>query len=671
MNIKNFLNPESVAIIGASNDRKKLGWQILNNLISGGFNGKIYPINLNDAQILGKKAYKSIELIKKKIDLAIIIIPAVHVADEVEKSAKIGIKNYIIISAGFGEIGDVGKKRENEIINLSNKYKLNILGPNCLGLINSNNNFNATFAKSKIKKGNIAFISQSGAIASAALDWSQDKSIGFSNFVSLGNEAILNQNDFFEYFIDDKDSKLIIAYLEKIEDGQKFMNNVSRLSKNKLVAILKGGKTIEGGQASLSHTGSLAGSAIAVKTGFKRAGVIELENLEEMFNLMILYQKNIILNNNNIFIISNAGGVLVNTTDLISSKKLNLGTLSDNTVKSLKDKLPFISNIYNPLDIIGDADAERYKIAIEIFLKDKKVTNLLILLTPQSSTEIDKTAEVISNLSNKYKNKNIFTIFIGGESLNKANKILQFNETPNFSYPEQLINVLEKIISRNFKPREYKYKKIEKISNKKNEVLDYLESFKLISKYKIPIIDTFKIEKEEDFNKFKYPIVIKKVGKQINHKIDSNAIFLDVKNREEGIKIFNDYIVNKNNSYLVAQPKINNDLELILGFKRDDSFGPIIMAGFGGTYTEIFNDICTEVDDINEERALNLLKDLKIFPILNGVRSKSIYDIKKITNILVKIGKIARENKNIQELDINPLIINENEIIAVDIRIII
>jgi acetyltransferase len=673
MNLNNFLNPKSIAIIGASADRKKVGYQILSNIINNGYKGELYPVNLKEKDILGLSVCAGVEMIKKEIDLVIISIPAEFVLAEIKKCARAKIKNIIIISSNFAEAGKEGKIREEEIKKAGQELNLNILGPNCFGIVNSSIGLNATFSKAKIKKGKIAFISQSGAIASAVLDWAADRNLGFSKFISLGNKILLNENDFFETLKSDKETELIIIYLEEIEEGEKFMENVSRLTKIKPVAILKGGKSEEGAKAAMSHTGSLAGSSEAVSAGLKRSGAIFLESLTEMQALMILSEKIRKIKSSEIFIISNAGGPAVLATDSIIKNGLKLGNFSVAAASNLKNKMPSFINAQNPLDIIGDADSERYRIALESLLPDKNIINLFVLLTPQSSTEVEKTAKYIVSAAKKYSSKFLAANFIGGKAVEDGKNILNKNQIINFSHFDEILKILKKIIEYNKLALSLKpYRPVKnKIAKRKNLQLDYLNSLKILAKYKIPAIPAIKINSFQDLAKLKYPIVLKAVG-SIIHKTEKKAVVLNLNNYNEASKAFKSLsgLLKSKNNYCLAQPMISGAVELILGFKRDENFGPIIMVGAGGIYAETIKDIELEVGDINKKRAAEIVKKLKIYPILNGSRGRKKLAISALIKAIVNLARLAQKNPEIFELDINPLFINENGVVAADVRII-
>jgi len=652
--------PKSVAVIGASSSPEKLGYQILNNIKSGGFKGKIYPINLSEKKILNLKCYSGISDLKNKVDLVVIVIPSKFVLDEIKKCAAAGVKNAVIISAGFGEIDGAGKKLEAEIAAVAHKAKMNIVGPNCLGIISSSAKLNATFAafnpRTDIKRNNnIAMISQSGAIGAAALDWIAAKNIGFSSFVSLGNEADLDEGDFFDYFLHDEKTDLVIVYLEEVKNGLKFMNAVSRLSKIKPVAILNSGRTHKGSLAAMSHTGSLTSSNEVIMTAFRRSGAIILNNMSDMFNLMRLIKKPIKLNNFDLNIISNAGGPLVLTVDEVTLSGLNLN---------------------KSLDIIGDADAKRYEKYLSEMLADKNINNLLVILTPQTSTEVEETAEIIGRLSKKYPDKLICTSFIGGEAVAPGKKILAKYMVPNYDYPEEAVRAVGQYIEyqknrKGLKTFNYSKNLVEKKSEESSKQLDYLEAFKVLSDYKIPVTKTIKVN-EKNINDVEYPAVLKIAGKNLIHKTDQQAVFINVKEASVVKDILaNNKLLADPDNYLVAQPMVKSDFGLILGFRRDASFGPILMIGYGGIYTEIFKDVQLEVSDLDEKRAMEMIGRLKVYPILQGARGNSAYDIKSLADILVRLAKISNEHAEIKEFDINPLLASSDGFIAVDVRIII
>ncbi len=659
MSLNYFFQPKAIALVGASNNRQKIGRQILDNITKSGYQGKIYPINLTSKKIANRPAYASLSNLPRsefKAMLTVIAIPAPAVLEEIKKCAKLGIKNIIIISAGFGELGGVGKKLENQIALIAKKYQLNILGPNCLGIINTFNGLNATFASAKKQPGNIAFLSQSGAIGSAALDWLKNKNINFGYFISLGNKAVLNENNLLEYVIQDSRIDLIVIYLEEIKDGRKLMNLISKIAKRKPVAILKAGQSELGGKMALSHTGSLAGSSEVIRTGLKRAGVIWLDNLEDLFNLLSLFRKNVWQNKGqqDIYVITNAGGPAVLAIDEISRQQLTLGA---------------------NFDLLGDADAQRYQVALKKVLANRKVNNLLVILTPQNSTQPLETAKYLLTLSKKYPDKLIITSFLGGPAVQTARKLLEQNNLPVFDFPEEAILSFKKMIDykNNLKNvTVYQSPEIKSRSLIKNT--DYLNSLIWLKKYGIKTVKTTKYSSSTNY---KYPVVLKAVGPGFLHKTDRGAVIINLKTKKElGAAVrkfkkqYKKLLIDRQN-YLVVQSQIEQKQEIIIGFKRDKSFGSIIMVGLGGIYTEVFKEIVLETSDLTFQRALEMVKSLKVYPILKGVRQQEKYDIRGLARALVNLANLANRHPEIKEIDINPLFVQKEQVLAGDVRIII
>jgi acetyltransferase len=661
MSLNYFFNPRAAAVVGASNNPEKLGRQILDNIIKGEFKGHIYPINLKEKKIAGLKAYPDLATLPSAVRpglLVIIAIPAPFVVAEVQKCASLGIKNIIIITAGFKEAGEDGKKMEAEIREIAQHNRLNILGPNCLGLINTRHKLNATFAAADTKTGNCALLSQSGAIGAGALDWLKVKAFNFGYFVSLGNKAVLDENAIIEYLAADPHIDLIIAYLEEIKDGGHFMEIVSRIAKRKPVAILKAGSSAAGGKLALSHTGSLAGSAAAVKAGVERSGAIWLDNLEDMFNLLMIFSKKSWFNTGapELQVITNAGGVAVLTADEISRQGLPLG---------------------DSQDLLGDADAARYAVALNKTLADKRVNNLLVLLTPQTSTEPLETAQAIVAAKKKYPHKLIMASFVGGEAVAASRKLLADNQVPAFDYPEEAVRSFRHLITyretiKNLRPFKSAKAKVKKLITSG----DYLQSFSLLADYNIPAVKVVRYDAGR-LASYKYPVVLKTVGPDFLHKTETGGVIVNIKDAASlrsaaAASLRQNARAFKNPAnYLVVQNQAEKFQEIILGFKRDVVFGPLLMIGWGGIYTEVMKDFKLSISDLNVAEAQQLIGRLKMYPILNGARGKKKYDIKALAQTMVKLARLANEHPEIAELDINPLFVFEKGVQAGDVRIIL
>lgn len=661
MSLKNFFNPKSVAVVGASNDKAKIGRQVLDNLIAGGFKGKIFPINLKEKRIAELNAYAGLEILPKKeysTLLVVIAIPMPFVLVEIKKCAKLGIKNIVIITAGFKEAGGEGKLAEEEISIIAAKYHLNILGPNCLGLINTWSKLNASFGSADTNTGNIALLSQSGAIGSAALDWLKVKDFNFGYFISLGNKAVLDENQVIEYLASDSRIDLIVAYLEEIKDGQKFMSLISRLVKRKPVAILKAGQSAAGGQLALSHTGSLAGSNAAIEAGIKRSGAIWLENLEELFNLLLIFRKKSCCDNQSqeLYVMTNAGGVAVLTVDEISRQNVPFG---------------------RSWDLLGDANGAKYEEGLKVMLSDKKINNLLVLLTPQTSTEPLKTAEAIIKMAKKYPHKLIMTSFVGGEAVAAARDLLEKNNIPTFEYPEEAVRSFKKLVNYKKSLKTVRPYKMLKTKVKKPIVdMDYLKSMAVLREYNIPTVKTVKYDSIKA-KSYKYPVVLKLVGPDFLHKSDKNAVIVNIKDEATLKKTVallekqNKKVLTDKRNYFIVQEQASHFQEIIMGFKRDASFGPLMMIGLGGIYTEVFKEVKLAISDLDLKSALDKIAELKIYPILNGARGQKKYDIKSLAKIFVNLSRLANEHPEIKEFDINPLFVFADGCLAADVRIII
>jgi acetyltransferase len=678
--LNNFFNPKSIAVIGASSDEEKLGYGILKNILDYNYKGKIFPVNLKGGKILGLKVYNSVLEIKSRIDLAIIVIPAKAVNYVLEECGKGKIKNVIVISAGFKEVGGDGVILEKEMMKVAEKYNIKIVGPNCLGILNSENNLNASFANGMVKKGSIGFISQSGALCSAMLDWANLNEVGFSRFVSLGNKVNISEIEMLDFFKNDKKTKAVLAYLENINKGIEFMKAAAELAKIKPLIFLKPGKSKASQKAMASHTGALANEEMAIKTAFRQTGVVRVDNLEELFNSAKFLSRYDCLKNNRVAIITNAGGPGVICADDLEKNNLKLASLSKNTINIFKKNLPPTAAINNPVDVIGDAKADRYKIVLKTLLSDKNVDGIIFILTPQRITEIKKTANDLINLS-KEKSKPILASFVGGRSVEKVLRELNKSPLAIYNYPSQSASVLGKFwqSKQSQKTASDYLKMIKKDTITKNKKTlksnpDFIKSLDILKSYKIPTVKSLLAENSDEAvkaaRKIKYPVAMKIFSSRISHKTEVEGVKINIKNDFE-VKEYYDKIYKKLGDKLegiIIQPMISG-VEIILGVKRDENFGHLIMFGLGGIYAEAINDVSFRLAPINKSEALRMIKEIKSFKILNGYRSLPKMNIDSIAEALVSLSNLISKHEEIKELDINPLIITEKECFAVDVRI--
>jgi len=558
-----IFNPSSIAVIGASEDRKKVGHVIFKNLIEQGFKGKVYPVNVKRKEILGRKCYSSVKDIPDKIDLAIIAIPAKGVLPVIKDCADQGVKGVVVITAGFREIGGEGIQLEKEITKIVKEAKMKMVGPNCLGVINTFNNMNATFAPNLPPSGRVSFFSQSGALGVALIDWAIENDFGFNKFVSLGNKADLNETDFLEYFGNDPDTDVILGYIEDIKDGKRFLEIAQKVAKIKPVIIIKSGSTEAGARAASSHTGALAGSDRALTEAFKKAGIIRVNGIKELFEMAEIFKVKKLPKGNRLLVITNAGGPGIIAADTADRLGIRLDPMSKSSIEAIVDKLPPTASLYNPIDVIGDATSERYKVVLEQAIKDEVVDGICVILTPQAVTDTENVAKEIINI-NKISEKPIFTCFIGGKKVKSAVKILKSQQIPCYSDPSVAINSYRKLIDFSIikSKKEPEIPKIEILPENKEKVKLILEVLENAGVTSIGDENTTEILSLYGFNfpkkalartpeeaveiaeKIGYPVVLKVSSPNILHKTDVGGVKLNLKNAEEVYNGFVDITLN-------------------------------------------------------------------------------------------------------------------------------
>jgi acetyltransferase len=660
----------------------------------------VYPINPNADKILGLNVYKTVSDVPEDIDLAIVVVPAQAVLDVMEECGKKGVKYAVVISAGFKEVGGEGIEREKKLIEIAKKYGIRVVGPNCLGIMDLHTPLNATFALMPRTRGGIAFVSQSGALLSAILDWAPKVGIGFSKIVSLGNKADLNEVDFLAHLGEDPETKVILLYLESIVDGRRFVEIGSTVTRKKPVILLKGGVTEAGAKAALSHTGAMAGGVTALKAALRKAGIIQVTTLSELFDMAIAFNSQPIPMGNKIGVVTNAGGGGVIASDLLASKGLRLAELSKQTIDYLRSALPPVASIYNPVDVIGDAKADRYRTAIEALLRDQNVDGLLVILTPQAVTEPEETAKVIIQLSREYSSKPLLAIFIGGEKVEKATKMLIENNIPVYEMPERAVVAMLGLTSyREF--REYVTKVaehmeifdvdkervleiIEEARKQGRKVLLEHEAKEVVKSYGISVAPT-KLAINEDeaieiARRFGYPVVLKIASPDITHKSDVGGVIMNLKSDEEVAEAFRTIISNVRRYAptasvygIVVQKMVPKGREVIVGATKDTTFGHIIMFGLGGIYTELFKDVSFRLTPLTLYEAREMVAETKAYMLLRGFRGEPPADINSIINVLLRVSKLVTDIPQIAEMDINPLFVYEEGVgaAAVDVKIVV
>jgi len=696
MSLEKFFCPDSVAIIGAAREEGKVGRTILDNIINFGYKGKVFPINPKADDINGIKCYKSILDVPQDVDLAVIVIPNKFISSVLEECGQKNVKAAIVISAGFKETGPEGAKLEEELVRVARKHGIRILGPNCLGMANYACKLNATFALENPSDGDIAFMSQSGALITAIMDWATTQEIPMSKYVSLGNKSDIAEKDLFEFWANDPSCKVISAYIEGVTDGRQFIDMASKVTRKKPIVVIKSGNTSEGAKAVSSHTGTLAGSSKAYECALKQAGIIRARTIRNLFDYATAFSYQPLPDGKNVAIITNAGGPGIMATDACEENQISLAKLDEKTVLKLKEFLPAAANFHNPIDVIGDALADRYKKTLEVIIEDKNVNAIIVLLTPQAMTQIIETAQAIVEVINNSKRKiPVIACFMGGKGVKPGIDYLIHHKVPCYDIPEGAVATLKVMIAQS----EWLAKKEEKIKifdvNKKvvKNIFDLArkekrfelgesESRNILEAYNIRIPSAFTAktikEAKEFTKKIGYPVVLKIDSPDILHKTDFGGIKVGIKSDKELEDGFNEIINNvkskkpdANIKGISIQEMITDKQETIIGINKDPQFGPMIMFGLGGIYVEILKDVSFRIAPITESDAREMIEEIKTIKLLKGARGAKPSDINSIVETLLKVSQLVTDFPEIVEMDINPLFVKAEGLgsIAGDVRI--
>lgn len=698
-----LFHPQSVAVIGAKDDPGTVAFTILQNLKIETFKGRVYSVNPKRKMVLGEKCYPSIKDIPENIDLAVIVTPAKSVVSIIKECVESNVKSAIIISAGFKERGEEGELLEQEIVSIARKGKMPLIGPNCLGVMNPHIGLNATFAKGIALPGNLAFISQSGAMCTAVLDWSLKERIGFSSFVSIGSMADIGWGELIHYLGEDPYTDSILIYMETIGDPRSFLTAAREIALEKPIIVIKGGRSPDAARAAASHTGSLAGSDEVFEAALARAGVLRVNSISELFDMAAVLSRQPLPKGPNLAILTNAGGPSVLATDKAVLSGAAIAHLTDRSLRELDALLPAAWSHSNPVDILGDAAPDRYEKSLKILSNDENIDGILVILSPQDVTDPLGTAESIRKFS-QISGKPLLTSWMGGESVLKGKEVLTKEKIPTFAYPddaawafakmweyrENLIHLYETPSIRSEVSNHTSLSNsagakdlIEKVLSQKRFLLDEFESKELLNMYLIPTVQTKKAfnaeEAAEIADHIGFPVVLKLLSKTITHKTDVGGVILNIKNRAEVIDAFNtikNSVVNKVGieafEGVTVQEMIKLDsYEIILGCSCDEQFGPVILFGTGGQLVEIFKDRALALPPLNQALAKRLMRKTKIYEALEGVRGRDAVDIDKLAEIITQFSQLILENPSIKEIDINPLLVSPQKIIALDARIVL
>lgn len=704
-----FFYPKSVAVVGASRSPEKLGAIILKNIKKSGFKGEIFPINPNAKEIDGLISYPDVADLPQIPELVMIAIPACQVIEVLKQVGQKGCKNVVVLSAGFKEEGEDGAELEKQLVEIADELEINLLGPNCLGFVNNLHPINATFGEPVEKSGNLRFITQSGAIAAGLFDWCNSNGLGLSEFVTLGNKAGLDENDILEYFHAQDQNSLtnhyeeglsslspIGLYLESISHGSEFLKITKEITRKNPIFIIKPGKTEAAAKAMQSHTGSIAGADNVLEAVLKQAGVTRCHTLEDFFDVARAFAWEELPKGPKIAVVSNAGGPAVISADAVVEEGLELAQFDDETKKKLEDALPRSASIVNPVDVLGDALADRFSSSLEAVMQTDDVNGVVVILTPQIMTQIERTAEAIGEMSKKYQ-KPIMCAFIGGKLIVEGEEKLNELKIPSFRYPERAIfalaamwrfkqGQLEKTSEENAEKVEDIVKVesgnndarqiIQEALNNKYKTLDNIAADKILSSVGIKTPPTRIAKDLEDAKKFAnengWPVVLKFSSPGLLHKKDVGGVEIGIMNEgrldeawhklERKIEQLDEPL--KQNIQIQVQKEVAEGIEVIVGFKHDETFGPVLLFGAGGSYAELIADRNLHLLPISRYEIEKLVKNSKIYKLLRP------YALDKLYDLIIRVAKLETMIPEAEDIEINPVIVTLNDVWAVDGKII-
>jgi acetyltransferase len=696
--LNRFFTPKSVAIVGASERESSVGYRLLLNMQEAGFKGGLYPVNNKRDQLLGLKAYPDLNAIPEDLDLVVIATPAPSVPGIVQQCGEKGITSVIIITAGFGELGSEGKRLQQEVLDIAHRYSIRIIGPNCLGVIRPSGYLNATFGDGTVKDGNLALLSQSGAVCTAILDWAKVQDIGFSTVVSMGGAADIDFGEVLDYLATDSKTTGILMYVEGIRDARRFLSGLKAAARLKPVILIKSGRHEAGCKAAMSHTGAMVGGDNVFDAAIARAGVVRVYSITELFSAARVLANNYVVNKDHLAIITNAGGPGVMSTDRAEDVGIVMAELSPASIKALNENLPVHWSHANPIDILGDATSERYQKALDICLKDKNVDGVLVILTPQAMTNPTQVAECIIEGA-KTSKKPVLASWTGGARVQEGRDLFANSKVAHFSTPEVAVDAFSflakyaqnQILLKQIPSPSGELAKpdvegarliIERVLSEGRQVLTAQESKAILAAFHIPVTQTIKVSSVKDAmiagETLQFPVVLKVNMAEFSHKSDIGGVRLNINSvqdisrdyseMEAAIKRHHPEITEVG---MTVEPmfKSPNGRELMIGVVRDPVFGPAISFGLGGTMVEILKDNAVALPPLNTYMVEQMIAKTKAAKYLQAFRQLPPANKKALIDVLLNISTMVSELPEILELDINPLIVDEHGVMAVDARI--
>jgi len=678
--MKALFEPQSIAVIGAAREEGKLGNIILRNLVNSGFTGSLYPVNPKADEILGMKCYRSIMDIPGPVELAVIVVPSRIVPPVLEEAGKKEVKASIIITAGFKEVGKEGAELERKVGDIARRYGMRVLGPNCLGLINTHHNMNATFTRNYPIKGRIAISSQSGAICTSILDWAKKTKIGFSKFISVGNKVDVDEADLLEYLGKDDQTQVIGMYIEGVNRGQEFLRQASETTKTKPILALKSGRTSSGAKAASSHTGALSGSDAVYEAALQQSGVVRAKTIDEFYDLLQVFGRMPLPDGDGVAIVTNAGGLGVMAADATSDFGLRLASFESETIEKLKSYLPPEANVYNPVDVLGDASAERYEFAINAVLDDPNVSMVVVVLAPTDTVDIMAVANIVATFAGRTTSP-LVAAFVGGEDCDQGIEVLREAGIPSYESPDRALKALSAMVqyrrmreSRHAQEpvtvegdRETVRKILERVKGENRLTLREDEGKEILKAYGVPVpaeaLATTADEAVERAREIGYPVVMKIASPDIFHKTDVGGVAVGVKDDEEVRSYFD--IITRRSRERMPEARIDGVLiqqmvsgrEVIVGMVRDEQFGPVLTFGLGGIFVEIMKDVSQRIAPLTMADVNTMITSIKAYPILSGARGRKPADIKALKDIILRIAQISLDFPEISEFEVNPVIV--------------
>ncbi|UHH12033.1 acetate--CoA ligase family protein [Halobacterium litoreum] len=681
--------PNAVAVVGATEREGSIGRAIVENLAD--FDGTVVPVNPKRESVLGYDCYPDLGA-APDVDLAVVVVPPSIAVDAVRDAGEAGVTNVVVITAGFSETGGEGAERERELAAVAEEYGLNLVGPNSLGVLSTPTGLNATFGPSNALPGNLSFMSQSGAFITAVLDWANDQGIGFKDVVSLGNKAVLDETDFMRQWRDDPDTNVVLGYLEGIEDGREFVDTARDVTQDTPAVVVKSGRTEAGAQAASSHTGTIAGSEAAYEAGFEQAGVVRAENVQELFDFARALDGLPMPDSENVAVVTNAGGPGVMATDAVGDSRLSMASFEEETLDALLDSMPEEANVYNPVDVIGDADLDRFETAIDAVLADDNVGCAVVVSAPTAIIDYEELAGVVADLQNEH-GKPVVTCLMGGERTEKAADVLGEAGIPNYFDPARAVSSLDALaVQRAVEAREYEAPREFDVDRERaREILTDaadrgstrlgVEAMDLLDAYGIPTPEGEVVDDPADArwvaNDIEGDVVMKIVSPDILHKSDIGGVKVGVPD-EEVADAYEDLVTRAKNYQpdatilgVQVQEMVDTDAgtETILGTNRDPQFGPLLLFGLGGIFVEILEDTSVRVAPVSEREAGEMIDELDSAPLLRGARGRDPADEDAIVESVQRLSQLVTDFPAILELDVNPLLATGDGVQALDVRL--